>query len=149
MGCAVSPYSVTSSGRPVVLVEQAAETISSLHWTGQHPHLLGRLAVELSSFVGRRKQLSEVKRLLTTTRLLTLTGSGGAGKTRLALRAAAEMSRSFPASSAGGNPGRRRRGSTSVGCFTPTGGRVGRSVTSAGSWTSSIRRGGPCGWRSQ
>ena len=41
---AVSAYSVTSSGRPVVLVEHAAETISSRHWTGRHPNLLGRLA---------------------------------------------------------------------------------------------------------
>jgi predicted ATPase/DNA-binding CsgD family transcriptional regulator len=54
------------------------------------------LPAELTSFVGRRPELREVKRLLTTTRLLTLTGSGGAGKTRLALRAAAEMSRGFP-----------------------------------------------------
>jgi predicted ATPase/DNA-binding CsgD family transcriptional regulator len=54
------------------------------------------LPPELTSFVGRRIELREVKRLLTTTRLLTLTGSGGAGKTRLALRAAAEMARGFP-----------------------------------------------------
>jgi len=54
------------------------------------------LPAELTSFVGRRPELREVKRLLTTTRLLTLTGSGGVGKTRLALRAAAEMSRGFP-----------------------------------------------------
>ncbi len=54
------------------------------------------LPAELTSFVGRRRELSEVKRLLTQTRLLTLTGSGGAGKTRLALRAAAELARSFP-----------------------------------------------------
>jgi predicted ATPase/DNA-binding CsgD family transcriptional regulator len=54
------------------------------------------LPAELTSFVGRRRELCEAKRLLTTTRLLTLTGSGGAGKTRLALRAAAEMSRGFP-----------------------------------------------------
>ena len=53
------------------------------------------LPAELTSFVGRRRELSELKRLVTTTRLLTLTGSGGAGKTRLALRAAAEMARSF------------------------------------------------------
>jgi non-specific serine/threonine protein kinase len=53
------------------------------------------LPTELTSFVGRRQELREVKRLLTTTRLLTLTGTGGAGKTRLALRAAADMSRGF------------------------------------------------------
>jgi predicted ATPase len=54
------------------------------------------LPAEMTSFVGRRAELREVKRLLSTTRLLTLTGSGGAGKTKLALRAAAEMSRGFP-----------------------------------------------------
>ena len=53
------------------------------------------LPAELTSFVGRRSELREVKQLLTTTRLLTLTGSGGAGKTRLALRVAHEMSRGF------------------------------------------------------
>jgi predicted ATPase/DNA-binding CsgD family transcriptional regulator len=56
---------------------------------------LSNLPAEVTSFVGRRQELREVKRLLTTTRLLTLTGSGGAGKTKLALRAAAEMSRGF------------------------------------------------------
>ena len=55
----------------------------------------GNLPVEVTTFVGRRRELAEIKRLLTTTRLLTLTGSGGAGKTRLALRAAAEMARNF------------------------------------------------------
>jgi predicted ATPase/DNA-binding CsgD family transcriptional regulator len=54
------------------------------------------LPAELNSFIGRRQELREVKRLLGTARLLTLTGSGGAGKTRLALRAAAEMARGFP-----------------------------------------------------
>ena len=55
------------------------------------------LPAELTSFVGRRRELAEVKRLLTATRLLTLTGTGGAGKTRLALRAAADLARNFPA----------------------------------------------------
>jgi non-specific serine/threonine protein kinase len=58
------------------------------HWSN--------LPAEVTSFVGRRQELREVKRLLTATRLLTLTGSGGAGKTKLAVRAAAEMSRGFP-----------------------------------------------------
>jgi predicted ATPase/DNA-binding NarL/FixJ family response regulator len=57
---------------------------------------LGNLPTELTSFVGRRRELAEVKRLLTTTHLLTLTGSGGVGKTRLAVRAASEMARNFP-----------------------------------------------------
>jgi hypothetical protein len=47
------------------------------------------LPLELSSFVGRGKELAEIERLLENTRLLTLTGSGGCGKTRLALAAPA------------------------------------------------------------
>jgi predicted ATPase len=57
---------------------------------------VSNLPAELTSFVGRRQELRELKRLISTTRLLTLTGSGGSGKTRLALRAAADMSRGFP-----------------------------------------------------
>ncbi|HYZ05772.1 MAG TPA: AAA family ATPase, partial [Rubrobacter sp.] len=53
------------------------------------------LPLELSSFVGREKELAEVKRLLENTRLLTLTGSGGCGKTRLALAAAGELVEDF------------------------------------------------------
>jgi predicted ATPase/class 3 adenylate cyclase len=49
------------------------------------------LPVQLTSFVGREKEIAEVKRLLDTTHLLTLTGSGGAGKTRLSLQVAAEV----------------------------------------------------------
>lgn len=44
----------------------------------------------LQSFVGRERELAEIKRLLPGTRLLTLTGTGGIGKTRLTLQAAAE-----------------------------------------------------------
>ena len=46
------------------------------------------LPAELTTFVGRRHQIEELLRLLTRSRLLTLTGSGGVGKTRLALRLA-------------------------------------------------------------
>ena len=49
------------------------------------------LPAELSSFVGRERELAELRRLLRKSRLITLTGSGGAGKTRLALRLAAEV----------------------------------------------------------
>ena len=64
-------------------------------WTGQGSPVRN-LPIEATSFVGRRQELREVKRLLATTRLLTLTGSGGVGKTRLGLRAAAELERGFP-----------------------------------------------------
>jgi hypothetical protein len=47
------------------------------------------LPVQLTSFVGRRDELAKVAGLLAGHRLVTLTGSGGCGKTRLALHAAA------------------------------------------------------------
>jgi len=49
-----------------------------------------------SCFVGRRREIGAVKRQLHTTRLLTLTGAGGVGKTTLAKRAAAAVRDSFP-----------------------------------------------------
>src|SRR5215470_6699453 len=55
----------------------------------------GNLPAELTSFVGRRGELAEVRRLLAASRLVTLTGPGGVGKTRLALRAAAGLARAF------------------------------------------------------
>jgi predicted ATPase/DNA-binding CsgD family transcriptional regulator len=48
----------------------------------------GRLPVELTSFVGREREVAEVVAALAGARILTLTGAGGCGKTRLALRAA-------------------------------------------------------------
>lgn len=53
--------------------------------------LTHNLPVQLTSFIGRTRELAEVRRLLATTRLLTLTGSGGTGKTRLALEVAAAL----------------------------------------------------------
>ncbi len=56
----------------------------------------GNLPAELSPFVGRRRELADTKRMLSESRLVTLTGIGGVGKTRLATRVAEEMGRSFP-----------------------------------------------------
>jgi predicted ATPase/DNA-binding CsgD family transcriptional regulator len=53
----------------------------------------GRLPAETTSFVGRRRLLAEVKAAFASTRLLTLVGPGGVGKTRLALRAGADLQR--------------------------------------------------------
>lgn len=57
---------------------------------------VGRLPAEVTGFVGRRGELAEVKRLLAGSRLVTLTGVGGCGKTRLAVRAATDLRRGFP-----------------------------------------------------
>ncbi|MDH6281860.1 ATP-binding protein [Prescottella agglutinans] len=57
----------------------------------------GNLPLDLTSFVGRRDDVAEVKRLLTASRLVTLTGVGGVGKTRLALRVAGDSQRAFSA----------------------------------------------------
>lgn len=53
--------------------------------------LPNNLPRQVTSFVGREREIAEVRRLLGTTRLLTLTGSGGAGKTRLSLQVAADL----------------------------------------------------------
>ena len=54
------------------------------------------LPQQATSFIGRSKELTELKGLLAKTRLLTLTGSGGCGKTRLGLQLAAESLEQFP-----------------------------------------------------
>ncbi|WP_439664168.1 ATP-binding protein [Lentzea sp. HUAS TT2] len=53
------------------------------------------MPADTTTFVGRKHDVAEVRRLLSESRLVTLTGVGGVGKTRLALRAAAETSRAF------------------------------------------------------
>ncbi len=59
-------------------------------------NLPNNLPIQLTRFVGRGQELSEVERQLAGTRLLTLTGPGGTGKTRLALQAAAAVLEQFP-----------------------------------------------------
>ncbi|MEE6164577.1 MULTISPECIES: protein kinase domain-containing protein [unclassified Mycolicibacterium] len=56
----------------------------------------GNLPAELTNFIGRRRAIAKIKRLLSTSRLVTLTGVGGAGKTRLSQRVAADLQRTFP-----------------------------------------------------
>ena len=53
------------------------------------------LPVQLSSFIGRKHEIEKVKQLILAHRLVTLTGAGGSGKTRLALKSAGELTGKF------------------------------------------------------
>ncbi|REE75597.1 non-specific serine/threonine protein kinase [Rhodococcus wratislaviensis] len=64
-------------------------------WSPADSGRTGGLPLELTSFVDRRTELAEATNLLSTARLVTLTGIGGVGKTRLALRAATKAQRNF------------------------------------------------------
>ena len=57
------------------------------------PH---NLPIHLSTFIGREREIEKVKQLLSTSRLVTITGAGGSGKTRLALQVAADLLATFP-----------------------------------------------------
>src|SRR5271169_5884435 len=56
-----------------------------------NPALLNNLPAQLSAFIGRDLELAEVRALVESSRLVTLTGAGGCGKTRLGLQVAAEL----------------------------------------------------------
>jgi predicted ATPase/class 3 adenylate cyclase len=56
-----------------------------------NPELPNNLPSVVNAFVGREQELAEVRSLVASSRLVTLTGAGGSGKTRLALQAAAEL----------------------------------------------------------
>ncbi len=56
-----------------------------------NPALLNNLPTQLAGFIGRDREQAEVRALVESSRLVTLTGAGGAGKTRLGLQVAAEL----------------------------------------------------------
>jgi predicted ATPase/class 3 adenylate cyclase len=56
-----------------------------------NPELPNNLPAQLSAFIGRDREMSEVRALVESRRLVTVTGAGGSGKTRLALQVAAEL----------------------------------------------------------
>ncbi len=55
----------------------------------------GNLPAERTSFIGRRREMAELRSLFSSARLVTLVGPGGVGKTRLAIRAATDFRRGF------------------------------------------------------
>jgi len=58
-------------------------------------HPLGNLPAESTSFIGRRRELAQLRRKLSAARLVSLVGPGGVGKTRLAVRIGTDLARSF------------------------------------------------------
>ena len=56
-----------------------------------NPALPNNLPAQLSAFIGREREVAEVRGLVESSRLVTLTGAGGCGKTRLGLQVAAEL----------------------------------------------------------
>ena len=56
---------------------------------------LTNLPIPISSFVGRNREMAKIKAVLSKARLVTLTGAGGSGKTRLAIHVATDLIDSF------------------------------------------------------
>jgi predicted ATPase/DNA-binding SARP family transcriptional activator len=85
-------YNAIRGGQfPGVPIASAPAEIAAASAMIQQTSRQHNLPVQLSSFVGRTAERAELRRLLTTTRLLTLLGTGGSGKTRLALQVAADL----------------------------------------------------------
>jgi predicted ATPase len=81
-------------GRPETLFQLVCEGLQedfAALRSLDNPELPNNLPASLNPFIGREAELVEVRRLVLETRLLTLTGAGGSGKTRLALQVAAEL----------------------------------------------------------
>jgi transcriptional regulator with XRE-family HTH domain len=70
--------------------EEVLEDVQSLE-----EDVRNNLPLQLTSFVGREREIAEIKRLLGKAKLVTLTGSGGCGKTRLALETAKQLVESY------------------------------------------------------
>lgn len=83
--------------RPEYLCQIVTEGLSADFPPPRSMEILpNNLPVQANSFIGREKEIRDIRRLLTQTRLLTLSGTGGTGKTRLALEIGAQLIQDFP-----------------------------------------------------
>jgi DNA-binding SARP family transcriptional activator len=81
-------------------VEPSSETTALYQWLRQTPvesneARITNLPIPLTSFIGRTREMARVKYILAQARLVTLTGPGGSGKTRLAIQVASDLVDSF------------------------------------------------------
>jgi predicted ATPase len=90
----LGPHRLKDLGRPVVIFQLIAAGLTldfSPLRSLDNPELPNNLPASLGTFIGRVSELREVRTLIENSRLVTLTGAGGSGKTRLALQAAADF----------------------------------------------------------
>src|SRR3954468_3243190 len=93
-----NPYDGWAEARREELAELAAALAEESEALGSSASFA--LPADASSFVGRARELTELESLLGRTRVLTLSGTGGVGKTRLALELARSVESSYPAGAA-------------------------------------------------
>ena len=96
-----------------------------------NPALPNNLPAELSAFIGRDREVAEVRALVESARLVTLTGAGGCGKTRLGLQVAAELLDGSGDGVLAGGAGRGHRAGCGAGGHLP-GAAAGRPAGPAG-----------------
>jgi len=86
--------------RDELAVEPSRETQALSHWIKQTPSLsdaarISNVPIPLTSFIGRKNEIMQIKTLLAGSRMLTLVGSGGSGKTRLSIQVSIELMDSY------------------------------------------------------
>jgi DNA-binding SARP family transcriptional activator len=89
----VEPSPESQQLREQIASSEQAPKALPIEWSLTPQH---NLPVLISSFIGREAEIGEVRQLLKANRLVTLTGSGGIGKTRLALKVAESLVEDFP-----------------------------------------------------
>ena len=94
-GSGTAPGPMPGDGHEAAAADADAPTAMPAHGHAAARHAAGRrshnLPIQLSSFIGRDREVRQIEQLLASTRALTLTGPGGTGKTRLAIEAAATL----------------------------------------------------------
>jgi predicted ATPase/DNA-binding SARP family transcriptional activator len=92
----LAPSSAVEILRARLLVPDAGHRAADYPTPDPLPGQPGNLLAAVNSFIGRAWEMGEIRALLTHTRLVTLTGPGGCGKSRLALEAARGLGETYP-----------------------------------------------------
>ncbi|MBI3163886.1 MAG: protein kinase, partial [Chloroflexi bacterium] len=85
-----------SAGEVAAVIEQKLFITSTISFAAISSQPRNNLPAQLTSFIGRERELTEIKKLLGDTHMLTLMGPGGTGKTRLLLQTARDVYDAYP-----------------------------------------------------